>query len=132
MPCLWVVFDREGEEGRSRRCAELEDGFAALGIEASAAAGHDSWVFNPDFEASVGADGCYEVGVYCGREPLNLYFPVRITIEKGKGGRGEALLGSQQHVQSTYRIKPNFRLDVDCRLLSSRLQSLMRSGRRSY
>ena len=63
MSCLGVMLYGEGEEGRSRWCAELEDCFVAVRIESSASTWHDGWVFDPDFETAVCADGGYEVGV---------------------------------------------------------------------
>jgi hypothetical protein len=129
--CLWIVLDGEGEEGGARGGAEFENRFVAVGIETSASPWNDGWVFNPDFEASVCANGGYEVGVDEWGEPLNLEFVVRKCSERGIGWR-KVLLGSQQHAQSMYRITPSSRLHVDCRLSSYRLRSWLRSGRRSY
>lgn len=74
VPRLGVVLDAEGKEGRARGSAQLPDGLVGVRIEASALGGGECWVFNPELEFAVGADGGYEVGVDGCREPLYLGF----------------------------------------------------------
>lgn len=57
--CCCVVRYGKGEVGCSGGGAELVDGPVAVGVEASAFGGGERWVFNPELEASVGADGGY-------------------------------------------------------------------------
>lgn len=65
-----VVFDGEGEEGRPVRGARLPNGAVALRVEAAALEGREGWIFDPELEFAVDANGGEQVGVDGGREPL--------------------------------------------------------------
>ncbi len=56
MSRLGVVGYGEGEVGSSRGGAEFPDGFVGVGVEAAAFLDGESRVFDPEFEAAVGAD----------------------------------------------------------------------------
>lgn len=72
MSGLRIVRYGEGEEGSPRGGAQLPDGLVAVRVEAAAFAWGEGWVFDPESEFAVGADGGNEVGLDCGWEPLNL------------------------------------------------------------
>lgn len=76
MPCLGIVRYGEGEVRSTRGGAEFVDGLIAVRVEASTFGGREGGVFNPELEATVGADGGYEVWVDCWGEPLDLWFGV--------------------------------------------------------
>ena len=69
---LGVVLDAEGQEGRARRRAQVEDGLVVVRVEAPAAAGRERRVLDPELEPAVGADRGDEVRVDGWREPLDL------------------------------------------------------------
>ena len=63
MTSFRVVGYGEGEEGGAGGGAKFPNGFVGVGVEAAAFVGGQGWVFDPEFEFAIGADGGEEVGV---------------------------------------------------------------------
>ncbi len=79
MPCFRVVRYGKGEEGRARWGSKFPDGLVAVGVEAAALSWGESWVFDPESEFAVGADGGNKVRMDCGWEPLDLVNPLAVN-----------------------------------------------------
>ena len=101
MSCFLVMFDREGEERRARGGAQLEDGLVVVRIETPTTARRKRGVFNPELEATIGANRGDEVGVDGRRKPLDLRGGVRLGIER--------LVEEDELVRSQLCVRPRCR-----------------------
>lgn len=82
MACFGIVCYGEGEEGCAGGGTQFPDGFIGVGVETAAFIGSQGWIFDPESEFAVGADGGEEVGVDGWGEPLYLFFDQPLSLTK--------------------------------------------------
>jgi hypothetical protein len=76
-----VVGDGEREEGRAGRGAQFPDWLVAMRVETAAFSRGESWIFDPESEFAVGANGSNKVRMDGGWEPLDLMFQLAANLE---------------------------------------------------